>query len=309
MDDFGRNELFVKESLAEYSKSIVNSISEERTENTLSTIYLKLERINSILLKNDKGLNGDLRLRDAFINLNSKTISLFKSKTLRLNDYKELSAMSLEEIDKVFKRKESDIEDYYAEVLNFEKMKREFGLQYDIKIRSSIRKNILEYNAMENLLFYKINVIDEKLINLINQNKSDEIVACMSYLNTISDDALLKVAIYKQEVNDISLNSANKKFIEYMKINNGSLYSYYVQFDKLNKELQQMKLDTAGVSNEEYNATVRNFNTVKNIYYSVFDAIQNKKQAVINKWYISNSDFLKNNIQFENNYERYTDVD
>ena len=83
-----KNELFVKESLMEYSLAIMDASSDVRIETTLEKIYNKLENINLNLLKNDIGIGDnnskDTGLRDAFIKLNVKTITLLKNKSLKL---------------------------------------------------------------------------------------------------------------------------------------------------------------------------------------------------------------------------------
>lgn len=308
IEDFGKNELYVKEALAEYTKSVVLSTSVDRTGRTVNTIYNKLENINLVLEKNDKGFKGDLSLRNAFMSLNSKTLELFKNKTLILNDYKAMSEKSLEEIDAILKIKENEIISYYQEVANFEKAKREFGLKYGIKIRSFLKKNILEYNAMENFVFYKISVIDEKYIKLINENNADEATLCLNYLKLECDHSLKNIEEYNDDVADSSLNTTNKSFIEFMKNNNSTLHMYFVQYDKLYQDIQKAK-NNPNISDEEYNEKVRNYNAVKNIYFAEYKAVQFKKQQMVNKFYVTNSNFLKNNVQFENNYARYTDVD
>lgn len=306
--DFGKNELHVKEALAEYTKSVINSNSEERTDITLKTIYNKLENINKVLLKNDKGIKGDVTLRDAFVSLNVKTLEFFKNKTLLLNDYEVISEKSLDEIETIFTTKEKAIVSYYKEVSNFEKTKREFGLKYGIKIRSFLSKNILEYNALENFEFYKICVLDEKYIKLINANKLDEAILCLDYLKVECDHALRSINEYKKDIEDTSLNSTNKTLIESMKNNNSTLHMYFVQYDKMYQEIQKAKSDNT-ITEGEYNEKVRKFNVVKNIYFAEYNSLQYKKRQMVTKFYGANSSFLKNNVQFENNYASYTEVD
>ncbi len=126
-----------------------------------------------------------------------------------------MSEKSLEEIDAIFKIKENEIISYYQEVANFEKAKREFGLKYGIKIRSFLKKNILEYNAMENFAFYKISVIDEKYIKLVNENNAEEAALCLNYLKLECDNALKSIEDYNDDIADSSLNTTNKSFIEF----------------------------------------------------------------------------------------------
>ena len=52
MDDFAKNELFVKKSLMDYSVTIVNSQLDSRTKTTAARIIEKLEKINTILINN-----------------------------------------------------------------------------------------------------------------------------------------------------------------------------------------------------------------------------------------------------------------
>jgi len=159
--DFVKNETFVKESLTEYSYSIVNISTDGRIQNTLDRIYLKLENINTILLKNDKGVNGDLELRDAFIKLNVKTISLLKNKSLVLNDYSYQSSLDYVDILKNFAFKENEITDYYRGLISYENNKKLFALKYKINlINNPSKKNMFEYNAYQNIIYYEMNVLD-----------------------------------------------------------------------------------------------------------------------------------------------------
>lgn len=72
--DFSKSELFLKETLIEYSKSIIEASPEERIQIAMERIHIKIEDINENLLKNDIGIYGDTSLRNEFIKLNSKTI-------------------------------------------------------------------------------------------------------------------------------------------------------------------------------------------------------------------------------------------
>jgi hypothetical protein len=122
------------------------------------------------LEQNDKGIDGDTSLRDAFMKLNSKTIELLNSKILVLTDYQEQSELSCSEIVNTFSLKEIELKNYYNELANYENVKKEFGTKHRVIIRSASEKEVLEYNAFQNFTFYKMNVIDEKLIQLISSN-------------------------------------------------------------------------------------------------------------------------------------------
>lgn len=302
--DFGKNELYLKESLLEYNKTMTVAVVKDRTNVTLNTIYTKLENINATLLKNDIGYKNDIALRDAFISLNNKTVELFKNNVLTLNDYKEMSKKSILEIDAIFIRNDSEIKKYYAAVNNYEKTKRKFGLKYDIKISSYLTTNILEYNAKENFIFYKISVIDEKYTNLLREEKSEEATACLQYLIKMSDIALSELAVYRKTADDITVNAINQQYIEFIKNRNQITYSFYLQYQNSKKELEIAKKD-ANLSAEKYNEKVREYNAVKNSYFAKYGAIQSEKQLMIKKFHETNSAYLRKNVQFENDFNRY----
>lgn len=89
--------------------------SNERKLGIINKIYTKLNNVNEILLKNDKGIFDDTSLRDAFLNLNNRTIRLLKTKILKLDDYKEQSQFSIE-MEKSFAFKENEMKKYYEEL-------------------------------------------------------------------------------------------------------------------------------------------------------------------------------------------------
>lgn len=313
INDFGKNELFVKESLMEYSTAIIDASPDDRIQNTLERIYLKLEDINVNLMKNDHGVNNDVVLRDAFIKLNNKTITLLKNKSLKLNDYNAQSGLDYSEIFKNFSYKESEISKYYAEILGYESIKKEFGLKYNINIRNYSKRNVFEYNAYQNLIFYKLNVLDDKLVQLLKYRKADDVIECVNFITSVSQESLIKTDLFKDDFTDTSLNDANIELINFMLSQNEKLLPLYKEYITVYEDFQKIKakfLETNEVIKiEDYNAEVRRYNLVKNTFFDALLEIQVKKKELLKRWYFTNSQFLKNNIEFENLYEKFTNVD
>jgi len=318
INDFGKNELFVKESLMEYSTSIIDASPDSRVQSTLERIYTKLEDININLLKNDLGISDnkgsrDVGLRDAFIKLNNKTITLLKNKSLKLNDYRVQSGLDYSEIFKNFSYKESEISKYYAEILNYESAKRDFGLKYNILIRNYNKRNVFEYDAYQNLIFYKLNVLDDKLIQLFKYRNTDDAIECTNFMTSIAEESLVKTDIYKDDFLDKSLNDINIEFINFMLKQNETLLPLYQQYIAVYDDFQKIKskfLESNDVIKvEDYNNEVRRYNDTKNKFFDTLYENQIKKSDLLKRWYLTNSDFLKRNIEFENLYDKFTNVD
>lgn len=313
INDFGKNELFVKESLMEYSTAIIDASPDDRIQTTLERIYGKLEAINVNLLRNDKGIFRDTNLRDAFIKLNNKTIELLKNKSLKLNDYKLQSNLSYSDIFKNFSYKEAEVAKYYSEILAYESSKREFGIKYNILIRAYNKKNVFEYNSYQNLIFYRLNVLDDKLIQLLKDNDVDKVTECLNYMMIEGQDSFTKTDLYKDDFTDTSLNDANIEFITFMLNQKDLLLAIYTDYLKATEQFKKIKssyVETNDpVSIENYNVEVRKYNLAKNLFFDTLQVNQIKKNDLLKRWYITNSDFLKNNIEFENLYEKFTNVD
>lgn len=313
INDFVKNEVFVKESLAEYSSSIMNISTDGRIQATLDKIYTKLENVNSILIKNDKGVFGDTELRDAFIKLNTRTISLLKNKSLILNDYSAQSTLDYTDIFKNFDFKENEITDYYKGIIAYENNKRNFGLKYKIIIKNNaVKKNIFEYNAYQNIIYYEMNVLDEKLMTLLKEKNVTKVTECMKYITQVSEECLLKTDSYQNDFKDTSLNNANIEFITFIHKQKEDLLPLYFDYIKSFETFQLVKTkiekDNKSVSLEEYNVSVRKYNTSKNLYFDTLFIIQNKKNELIKAWTITNGTFLKNNSEFENKYDKITNL-
>jgi hypothetical protein len=308
--DFGKNELFVKEALMEYSASIVNADLEDRISDNLTRLYIKLEAINNNLIQNDHGVNGDLDLRNAFIKLNQETISLLKNKSLKLNDYKYQSTLDYPEIISNFSYKESGISNYYKEILSYENRKKEFGLKYKIQIRYFNKKNVFEYDAYQSFIYYRLNVLDEKLIELFKSNSIENVKKCMDYITQIGQESLLRTDAYKNDFIDTSLNDANIDFIHFIMDQKEKILPFYTNYmnalNNFNTIKQKNIENSSAISNEEYNVAVRNYNKAKNEFFDTLYAIQTTKQNLLLKWQVTNSNFLKHNVEFENLYEKFT---
>lgn len=309
INDFGKNEVYIKESIIEYSQSIIDNNSLDRTQAKLNTTLKKLININFILEQNDKGIDGDTSLRDAFMKLNSKTIELLNSKILVLTDYQEQSELSCSEIVNTFSLKEIELKNYYNELANYENVKKEFGTKHRVIIRSASEKEVLEYNAFQNFTFYKMNVIDEKLIQLISSNNLEESTICMDFLLQTGQEELQKIEAFSTQFNDNSLGAANKQFIELLQIQKDELIPLFTEFIKIQSDFtatkKQFENNDAGISVEIYNQKVRDYNNIKNAFYDKLNALQDEKSTLITNWHITNSNFLNRNLKFENIYDKY----
>jgi hypothetical protein len=311
--DFGKNELFVKESLMEYSTSIIDASPDFRVQTTLERIYTKLEDINENLITNDKGFNGDTDLRDAFIKLNNKTITLLKNKSLKLNDYEDQSNLEYAEIFKNFEYKETEMALYYSEILKYESSKRDFGLKYNIQIRSYNKKNVFEYNAYQNLIFYKLNILDSKLIQLFKYKEVDKAVECAKFMTGLIQESLIKTDFYKDDFTDTSLNDANVELINFFLKQNETLLPLYQEYLLIGEDFQKIKAkfleNNTIMSIEDYNSEVKRYNKAKNTFFDALQENQIMKIDLMKRWFVTNSLFLKKNIEFENLYEKFTNQD
>ena len=302
MDDFSRNETFLKKTLNDFAVSIANNNLEIRSSTTSLRIISKLKRINLILTKNDKGFEGNTHLRDSFIEMSSKTIECMTNGSLTLDDYVELSKLSLNEIKDKLNFKENNLKEYYAKVLKYENAKKEFSDLFNVEIKYITDNNILEYNAKENFAYYKVNVADEKFINAVNNNNFEEANLSLEYLKTVCSETSQQVSSIAENITDKTLNTANLAMIQKMELNDTTLFSYFTQFNKISISIENIKKDVSNdpesVSAEEYNRFVTNYNAIKTIYSRAYQNIQEDKKILLDKWQITNSSFLKRNVQF-----------
>jgi hypothetical protein len=308
MDDFGKNEMFVKKSLMDYSVTLVESQLASRSKATAGKIIEKLESMNVNLRNNNKGFENNTLLRDSFIKMNQKTIESLLNGSLILDDYDYQSTLSLAEININLNQKEKDLASYYEEMKSYEKNKKAFGTKYNINFKSSNGKNVLEYNALQNVLFYKINVIDQKLTTVITARDKKGFFDCLNSIAVMHQDALVKTTQYNDNFKDNTLNVANIKysnFINDQKRKFANLFNEYV--DEYNT-LQTLKNSKAPQTNEtiaNYNKVVRSYNAKKNSFYEVYNTIQSAKKVLYDSWFVTNGTFLKNNGEFENIHAKY----
>lgn len=312
MDDFAKNELFVKKSLMDYSVSIVESQLHSRTKVTAIRIIEKLENINTILTTTNKGFEGNTLLRDSFIKLNQRTIDCLKNGSLILNDYDYQSTLSLPQIGENLATKESNLIAYYQELKTYELNKRSFAMCYKMHFKNNMSKNILEYNAYQNILFYKMNVMDERLTYVINAKDKKGFSDSMNMIAFTREEIMVKTSEYKSEYKDTSLNDANieyANFIDGQREKLSDLFNTYVDEYNALQTLKNSKQPETSESITTYNNTVKNYNAKKNLFYAVFNDIQTTKDKMYDTWLTTNSTFLKNNSQFDSLYEKYASND
>ena len=306
MDDFAKNELYVKKSLMDYSVTIVESQLYRRTKYTADRIIIKLENINTILKTSNKGFDGNTMLRDSFIKLNQKTIDCLKNGTLILSDYDYQSSLSLAEIGENFNRKETQLREYYEELKNYEQSKKTFALNHKVILKINKRKNILEYNAYQNLLFYKMNVMDEKLTSVITARDKKGFSDCLNMLELMRQEAMAKTSEYKGDYTDTSLNDANVEYSNFIAGQREKLTNLFNSYADEYNALQALKNNETNEGIAAYNNTVRSYNAKKNAFYAVFNDIQTVKDKLYDNWLNVNSSFLKKNGQFDNIYDNAT---
>ena len=308
MDDFVKNEVFVKKSLMDYSISIVESQLYTRTKTTAARIIEKLEKINTIMRNSKNGFEGNTMLKDGFIKMNEKTINCLQNGSLILNDYEYQSTLPLAEISENFNRKEHELITYYQELKNFEIAKKTFALNNKIHLNAKDRKNILEYNAYQNILFYKMNVIDEKLTAVINAKDKKGFSDCLDVIALMRQEIITKTNLYKDDYKDTTLNDANVEYANFIYGQKAKLNDIFNNYADAYNALQLLKNPShtqTKLAIEAYNNAVKTFNNKKNLFYTVFDTIQFNKVKMYNNWLTTNSSFLKNNGHFESIYDKY----
>lgn len=303
INDFGQNEVFINAAMMEYSKSIAFMDSEKRVTTTSRELFNQLDKLNIILTNHDKGFDGDVSLRDALKHLNTTVVNFFKNSNLSLKDYKEQSKLSLNKIEENFKLKEQEINNLYAAFLNYEQTKEDFSEKFNVRINNFEGKNIFEYNAQQNFIFYKINVVDEKLLVAIDNKNLDEIKKCTDLIQKICEESKSKTTYYKDYFKDNSLNNANIKLIDFYANQNKLLGTpaeeFFTFFEKFQITKYKFNEDESYMAVEEYNKQVRRYNELKNKFYNTLYSVNLQKNDLIKNWSNTNSAFLKNNIDFE----------
>ncbi len=308
MNDFGKNEMFINKSLMDYSVSIVEKQMASRSKATAGKIIEKLESININLRTNNKGFENNTSLRDSFIRMNQKTIESLLNGSLILNDYDYQSTLTLEQIGENFTRKEKDQNSYYQELRNYDKSKKAFGHQYNVSLKTNNGKNVLEYNTVQNMMFYKTNVIDQKLTSAITARDKKGFFDCLNSLDVMHEATLVRTTQFNESFKDNTLNVANinySNFINGQKAKFANLFNDYVDEYTALQALKNSNVQPTNESVNYYNAVVRSYNTKKNAFYEVYNTIQSAKKVLYDSWFVSNSAFLKNNGEFENIHDVY----
>lgn len=315
MEDFGKNEMFIKKAMMDYTITIVESQLDSRSKATAARIVDKITNINNLLRKTDKGFEGNAMLRDSFIKMNELTIQSLNNGSLILNDYDYQSNLSLAEIGENLNKKESEMLAYYQSLQTYDSDRRSFGLQYRLHFKKPIGKNILEYNAHQNILFYKLNVMDEKLTKVVTAMDKKGFDECMNMIALMHQDIMTKTAGYTNYFKDNSLNNANIAYANLINNQRTQLSNLFNEYASAYEILQQLKKSTNAEApdTEEsaavYNETVKDYNAKKNMFYAVFNDLQKTKDAAYDNWLVTNATFLKNNGEFENLHDRYASND
>lgn len=239
--------------------------------------------------------------------MNQKTIDCLRNGSLILNDYDYQSTLSIPEIGENLNRKESQLIAYYEEVKNYENTKKMFASCYKMHFKPGKGKNILKYNAYQNILFYKMNVIDEKLTSVVTAKDKKGFSDCMDMIALMHQEILTKTGEYKFEFKDTSLNDANVEYANFIagqKQKLSSLFEDYVDEYNNLQALKNSHLETKEAI-AAYNIAVNSYNAKKNSFYAIFNSLQSSKDKMYNDWLAVNSAFLKNNGKFDSIYERY----
>ena len=159
------------------------------------------------------------------------------------------------------------------------------------------------------MLFYKINIYDQKLITSINNVNIKDFYQTIIAIEDINEEVILKTNIYKNNYNDTSLNNANAEYAKFIVTQKSKLTPFFHDFANEYVELQQLKNSSKTGTQEEitnYNNVVKAYNLRKNMLFDALDKVQNNKKIMSNNWYITNNTFLKNNIKVDDLYESYT---
>jgi hypothetical protein len=311
MEDFGKNEMFIKKALMDYTVTIVESQLDSRSKSTASKIIEKINNINNLLRRTDKGFQGNTMLRDSFIKMNELTIQSLSNGSLILNDYGYQSNLSLPEIGENLNKREAEMLAYYRGLQNYEQDKKAFASNFKLHFKKPVGKNILEYNALQNIMFYKLNVMDEKLTKVVTDMDKKGFDDCMDMIAVMNQEIVEKTNAHKNYFKDNSLNEANVEYSKLISNQGKQLSTLFNDYAVAYENLQQLKKSNnaeAADTNESievYNESVREYNNKKNLFYAVFNDVQKTKDAMYNKWLAVNANFLKNNGQFENLHDTY----
>lgn len=304
-DDFAKNEMYIKKSLIEYSESIIENQLGSRSEATKQRILEKLKNINAILEKNDQGFQGNTGLRDSFVRMNARTIDCMTNGSLILNDYEAQTKFDVCTIEKNISQKETELVNYFRELKNYDDTKMDFAQQYNMEVTNIVSDNLFEYNGYQNILFYKMNVIDQKIIASINAVNLNDFLDCLHAYDKLYTEVLEKTALYKDVYKDNSLNDATIGFANYIKNQNNQIAPLFNDFAAEYQAFQLIKNQetTTPEAIAQYNYAVKVYNFKKNKLFDTLAGMQHVKKSLYNNWYKTNRTFLKYNSKFENIHE------
>ncbi len=307
-DDFAKNEMYIKKSLIEYSQSIIENQLESRADATSTRIVEKLKNINNILEKNDIGFQKNTELRDSFMRMNAKTIDCMTNGSLILNDYEAQTAYDVCTIEKNIGQKEANLLDYFRELKNYEDTKVSFGSKYNLTAENVVCDNLFEYNGYQNILFYKMNVIDQKMIASVNKVNINDFRDCIVASDKLYLEVMEKTNTYKDVYKDNSLNEATIAFANFLKNQNLQIAELFNNFADEYVAFQAIKNQETYTpeSIEQYNNAVRIYNYKKNRVFDTLASIQRQKKQLYNNWYKTNRTFLKYNSKFEDIHNSIT---
>ncbi len=129
-------------------------------------------------------------------------------------------------------------------------------------------------------------------------------------MTNLAEESLIKTDLYKSDFVDTSLNDINMEFINFMIKQNEKLLPLYQQYITVSEDFQKFKSkfleENNSIKVEDYNKEVQRYNDTKNKFFNTLTENQIAKAELLKRWYVTNSNFLKNNIEFEDLYEKFT---
>ena len=300
IDDFIKNEYHLNEKFSEYIIALKDNHIDSRISTTVNTILLKLNNLNSILTKNDKGWNNDVELRNTLIELNRLTIELIKNDTFNLTNYQEMSLLPVEQILSSFDDKEKKIQEYYKALYNYQETKIRFCKKHNISLKQEVKKdNVLEYLSTEGLLFYQVGVMDAKLIVDIKRGQLADCEKTFMHLKQVCQKSIVKNNLLLKDLKDTSLQKITDHYIRSIETINTSLFNDFKKFSEKQEELKKGKelYKLTKITSEQYSVYVKSYNEAKNKYVASLDLSQKNKVSLLEDWYKSNSMYMTNHIK------------
>lgn len=303
-DDFAKNEMYIKKSLIEYSEGLIENHENTRVKATAARIVVKLKNINNILGKYDQGFEKNTILRDGFISMNQKTIECLTNGTLILNDYEKQAKYDVSTIEKNLAEREAALISYFEALRNYDDAKLDFGVAFNITPTNIIYDNLFEYNGYQNILLYKMNVIDQKMTASINQVDIEGFKQAIAAAEKVYLEVMEKTDHYKNDYHDQSLNDATIAYANFLKNQNNSIAMLFENFAREYQIIQEWKgQQVAPEYTQQYNEAINLFNFKKNLLFDSLARLQYSKKQLLSDWYKTNRNFLKYNSKFEDIHE------